>query len=465
MRKATGLVATLCSSLAAIGLMCAAQAAKPAAPSHRAATPAPQAAPKLTIGVVAPQVQLGQGNDAASVADSLRQSLVGSLQGPSVDVIPLAANSAEQAEAEAAAKHCSYVLYTSVQQKSSAKGFFRKLAPFASAALPLLGGGMAGGQGGGMGGAAAQVLAQSAMNASAAAAQQAAMQQLVGAQRSSVKAGDTVTLEYRLMAPGSAAPLRSDKLVAKAKSDGEDVLGPLIGQTVTAVSGVTGAPQAPGGQSTFASGNSGSMNPGSMNRMGSPMPGGGQMDCDQLAGMPNSIMSVASCKQMMATQQTYNSAAADPGAARPGDESMTCDQIVAEMKTMRGLGVSQGQRNENATAAQNMQNRLAKNQTKAHEMWAQEQAAVNAGMAADTATEVATGGLVQGHAAAAAQQAADARNRVEGEKIMKETQPDAQRLTGAVGNTSAEMSQELRSNHRYARLVQLAGARNCKGNY
>jgi hypothetical protein len=56
------------------------------------------------------------------------------------------------------------------------------------------------------------------------------------------------------------------------------------------------------------------------------------MDCEQMAAASRGSMSVESCKQMMEAMQGYQKAASDPGASRPGDDKMTCDQIMAEMK-------------------------------------------------------------------------------------------------------------------------------------
>ncbi len=62
--------------------------------------------------------------------------------------------------------------------------------------------------------------------------------------------------------------------------------------------------------------------------------------CDQLAGNPSAPMSVEACKTMMRMGED------DPSTHRPGDESMSCEQIFAELQTMQGEGIS------DATAAQ-----------------------------------------------------------------------------------------------------------------
>jgi hypothetical protein len=191
-------------------------------------------------------------------------------------------------------------------------------------------------------------------------------------------------------------------------------------------------------------------------------PAGSPSECDQLATVPNAPMSVETCKQMMGAAQAYQDAARDPSAARPGDASMSCQDIAAEMETLHGVGPSEATRQENETAAKNYRAKLAKQQTEIKAYGVATTAAVNGAAAADAAAEIGSGGVVQTHAAEAAQQAALVQGRVMGEKLAQERRPDEQRLAKAVGGSSAEMGRELQANPRYARLVQLAIARNCR---
>jgi hypothetical protein len=110
----------------------------------------------------------------------------------------------------------------------------KKLAPLA-AAVPMMGGG---GSLGGMGTQMAmQVATQTAMQSAQEDAMASAMAALSGAQKSNVKAGDSLTLEYRLVKPGDDTAVKTDKIVGKAKSNGDDVLSPLIENVATAVVG------------------------------------------------------------------------------------------------------------------------------------------------------------------------------------------------------------------------------------
>jgi hypothetical protein len=79
---------------------------------------------------------------------------------------------------------------------------------------------------------AASAVAQTAMQAQMADAQEDAMANAMsainGAQKSNVKAGDSLTLEYKLMRPGKDEPAKTETIQGKAKANGEDVLSPMI---------------------------------------------------------------------------------------------------------------------------------------------------------------------------------------------------------------------------------------------
>ncbi len=197
-----------------------------------------------------------------------------------------------------------------------------------------------------------------------------------------------------------------------------------------------------------------------------PMPGGmppngQQMDCDQLASMPGAPMSVEDCKKMMGSMQAGKPGAGS-SAARPGDEAMTCEQIAAEMSTMKGVGLSEKQQKENAAAAEQHQALLAKQQAEITAIGVAGSAAVTSAAAADAATELATGGIVRGKSAAAAQEAVQATAKVAGERMAAERKPSEQRLSSAVGASTRAMADSMQSNPRFSRLIQLAIAKDCK---
>jgi len=200
------------------------------------------AADKLTVGVALPRAQLGQPNGAsADVADPVRQALMSYLKGPVIEVIALEARIPMQIAAEAREKGCAFVLYTDVAQTAKGGGglkMLKKLAPMAGM-LPMLAGG------GGMGDVGAQMamssVTQTVMQSQMADAQEDAMANAMaainGAQKSNVKAGDTLTLQYKLVRVGEEQPFKEATIVGKAKATGEDVLSPLIEAVAVAVVG------------------------------------------------------------------------------------------------------------------------------------------------------------------------------------------------------------------------------------
>ena len=200
---------------------------------------------KLIVGVALPRAQLGQGNGAsADVAEPVRQALMSYLKGPTIEVIALEARIPQQIAAEADVKSCAFVLYTDVAQvpKGGGMKMFKKLAPIAGV-LPLLGGGGMGNVGAQM---AASAVAQTAMQAQMADAQEDAMANAMaainGAQKSNVKAGDSLTVQYKLVKHGQEQPAKADTISGKAKSNGEDVLSPMIEAVAVAVVGSVSAP-------------------------------------------------------------------------------------------------------------------------------------------------------------------------------------------------------------------------------
>jgi hypothetical protein len=181
----------------------------PPAPTH-ANPPGLQAAAPTCIAIVLPSAK-GAAGDATEFATSLRELFVSYLTGPSIRAITLEARLASQAIEEARQKDCGNVLVTSITRKrNDGSGWGRALGRAAGTAtwygVPY-------------GGTAASAAARGAAVAGAHA---------ISTMAETTKAKDEVTLEYRfgtLDAALRAAP-RAEK--AKAKSDGEDLLTPLV---------------------------------------------------------------------------------------------------------------------------------------------------------------------------------------------------------------------------------------------
>ena len=212
-----------------------------AAPGHPAANPvgAPQAlgpkAPgKIRIGVAPPDAQVGQGNNAgADYSTPIRNAEIALMSGPAVEIAGLDSHIAMQLQAEAQQKQCDYILFSSVSVKHPSAGGFGKFAKFGGMAASMT---PMGAMAHGMGGAVAASAASAAASAAAQSAQQQAMDQLASF-NGQIKSKDDVTVQYQLVATGQSSPVAQNSLKAKAKSDGEDVLTPLLQQTASDVLG------------------------------------------------------------------------------------------------------------------------------------------------------------------------------------------------------------------------------------
>jgi hypothetical protein len=183
----------------------------------------------IRIGVAPSQAQLGQGNNTqGDYGTAIRNSIVLLMSGPAVDIIPLESHLAMQLHAEAVQKQCDYVLYSNVVVKRGGGGGFGKMLKMAAPAAGMMG--MAGGMGGALAGQAAGVAAMAAAQS----AQDQAMNQLA-AFNGQIKSKDDVTVAFRLHSAGQDKPRLQNSLQAKARSDGEDVMTPLLLKAADAV--------------------------------------------------------------------------------------------------------------------------------------------------------------------------------------------------------------------------------------
>ena len=466
-----------------------------AAPSVPAAGAAHPPATKVSVGIPLPQAQLGQGASQADLGEPLRQSLIERLRGSAFDLVPLQSRDPQQIDAEAASKHVTYVLYSRVDQKHGGGlgGMFKKLAPMANM-LPMLAGRMGGGS---MASYAASTVAQNAVSASAAEAQRAALSQLTGSQQSNIKTGDTVTLEYRLVAPGSSSPVGSATLQGKAKADGEDVLSRLIEQlagAVTTAATSSGSPgvaaqagqavgqaagtQATAGQATTTSPTADEQESGHsshgfgalgglFNRHKAPPPSAANadvnsIDCAKIAAMKSANMSLESCEKMKGAGVAYNQAAADPSASRPGDDQMSCEQIAAELKQQSYTAPDKAKAAEAQSAVAAQRTAMAKDQAEVAKTVAAQQAAVSAADAADHATMLATGGLVDPNRAGKLAETFQKQDKAMGDRMNEERRPTDTRVVNSTADIAGDMGQQLASNPRLAKLIQLSHDRKCK---
>jgi hypothetical protein len=187
----------------------------------------PKAQGKIRIGVAPPDAQVGQGNNTGGdYSTPIRNAEIALMNGPAIEIAPLDAHIAMQLQAEAQQKQCDYILFSAVTVKHSSGGFgkFAKFGGMAASMTPL---GMAGGM-------RSAVAAQAAGMAASQVAQQQAMNQLAGF-NGQIKSKDDVSVQYQLVPIGQTAPVTQNTLQGKAKSDGEDVLTPLLTQAATDV--------------------------------------------------------------------------------------------------------------------------------------------------------------------------------------------------------------------------------------
>jgi hypothetical protein len=192
----------------------------------------PKAPGKIRIGVAPPDAQVGQGNNAgADYSTPIRNAEVALMSGPAIEIAALDSHIALQLQAEAQQKQCDYILFSSVAVKHSSGGGFGKFAKFGGVAASMT---PVGAMAKGMGGAVAAQTAGMAASAAAQAAQQQAISQLAGF-NGQIKSKDDVTVQYQLIATGQSSPVVQDSLKGKAKSDGEDVLTPLLQQAANTV--------------------------------------------------------------------------------------------------------------------------------------------------------------------------------------------------------------------------------------
>ena len=159
------------------------------------------------LAVVLPSVQ-GVDGSATDVAGGLRDLLVSFLTGPALRVLTLEARLPAQAAIEARQKNCERMLLTTMIRKRDSGnplgGVLGQAAGTAAWHIPYGGG---------------ATMARGAAIAGAQAASTLA---------SETRRKDEVRLEYRVGTPDAVATAKPVSSKAKARSDGEDLLTPLV---------------------------------------------------------------------------------------------------------------------------------------------------------------------------------------------------------------------------------------------
>jgi hypothetical protein len=185
-------------------------------PMHSA--PQAPAAGKACISLLLPSVDGVE--DATAVATSVRSIFESYLTGPSLQSVMLDAKLASQASQEAKQKECPRILTVTINRKAgstgpSKAGTIARAAGTTAAYIPIPS----------VGGAVA-----------AGAAEGGAVAVSDLAYRTHAK--DEITMTYKIVTADGATVMAPKTESAKAKSNGEDLLTPLIAKASEAVAGV-----------------------------------------------------------------------------------------------------------------------------------------------------------------------------------------------------------------------------------
>ena len=174
-----------------------------------------------TICLAPATAQVASGSTADG-ATAVRETLGAYLTGPTLSVKPLTARLSSQAREEAKQASCTYVVFTSMklERNKSGGGLFGKIVGEAvqSSAYELRGR---------AGSTAGRVVANAAASAAAEAARNFA---------SNVKTRDELTFDYRMETLDGAVVVKNNAK-AKASSDGQDLLTPIVERAAEAIAG------------------------------------------------------------------------------------------------------------------------------------------------------------------------------------------------------------------------------------
>lgn len=190
----------------------------PAEPAKTEA-PLPDNSVAVKIGIVMPKANFSaEGVDNAQIAASLREIIGGYFKGTGIEIVALEARLPQAFAEEAKEKGCFFVLQTSVTQKKGGGGFgsFKSIAPVLGSVAPMAG--VTGSTAGVIVGSVTQTAIFTAANIA-----------------STTKAKDQFTFEYSLTSTDDGKVKTTNSLKAKAKSDGEDVLSPMLEKMAEAV--------------------------------------------------------------------------------------------------------------------------------------------------------------------------------------------------------------------------------------
>jgi hypothetical protein len=174
------------------------------------------------IGIVIPRTNFAGAGSRRKEASALSESFKSYFAGSTIETIDLSARLDSLALDEARKRQCDYVLYTSLTQKRQGSGS-KSSGPISGIVDSLGGSGMGAKI---PGGKTAQTVSSGAAS-------------VAGTLSSLNRAKDEIIFEYRLVKPEGALPVLANTTKAKVKSDGQDVLTPMIENAAQAIVDVT----------------------------------------------------------------------------------------------------------------------------------------------------------------------------------------------------------------------------------
>lgn len=172
----------------------------------------------VRIGVSVKTGAVGEGVSSADLAAAVQNTLAEYLKGTNIEVVPLEARLAGSIDGEARNKECDYVLYALASHKKGGGGLGGMFGKVIAPAIGQVGLAHTGSVAGNIAGHAATNAIITAGQISTA-----------------VKSKDEITLEIRLQQTGGGATVLTKQLKNKAKSDGQDIISPMIEQAAQAI--------------------------------------------------------------------------------------------------------------------------------------------------------------------------------------------------------------------------------------
>jgi len=177
------------------------------------------------------------------------------------------------------------------------------------------------------------------------------------------------------------------------------------------------------------------------------------LDCKAVAAIPNFPMSFEQCEQQKAL--VTNMQQGTTGGERPGDDQMTCEQILAELSQVPVPATMRDSAAQSVAAGQTLKNTYDAAMAEASAAAPAQAATAMAGVA----VAVVPGGAA---AATAVIQAQMAQQAAIAEKHKPLIDSALNRANAANAGTATGAMAMMQGNPRMARLAHLVSAKNCK---